>query len=300
MGAAVGPGKVPRFEKAEVLDLKKDRRFNEKWLEDLVCKDTGILGLGKVNVRDRQKRHKDGILDVVLESQDKSTVFVVELMLGPLDESHIVRTINYWLREKKATAKDVECRAVLIGEKIVDSRFVEVVKFLTSRMPELVVKEVAGLRVGSKVTVHFTTILRSDDLEPVVSEEPAAPFDRESWLEKNKKTVEVAEAVIEVLRKFDPSISPNFRRHFIGILVGNRPILNFVSFDPFRDQVKFKIRVEDPASWKDKLKKAGLHVLQPDRTDNNKVRLAITREDVSRNERLLRQLCKDGYDFWSK
>ncbi|MGA8492613.1 MAG: hypothetical protein WB711_19475 [Terriglobales bacterium] len=298
MGSAVGLGKLP-FKKAEVLDLKKDQRFNEKWLEKLVWDDPEILGLGKVKRLDRQKRHKDGILDVVLESEDKSTIFVVELMLGPPDASHIVRTMDYWLREKNANARDVEYRAILIGEKIVDSRFVEVAKFLTSRIPELVVMEVAGLRVGNKVTLHFTTILRSEDLEPLVSEERTLPFDREAWLGKSKKTVEVAEAVIKILQKFDPSISPNFRQHFIGILVGNRPVLNFVSFGPFRGQVKFRIKVEDPAPWRDKLKKAGLQVLQTDRTDN-KVRMAVTKNDLSKHERMLTQLCKDGYEFWAK
>ncbi len=300
MGPQPGPGNVPKFKRAEALDLKRDRRFSESWLERKVCDDPGILGLGKVKVLSQQKRTKDGIrrLDLVLESEDKSSRFVVELMLGPLDGSHIVRTIDYWLSEENVKAKNVECKAVLIGERIVDSRFGKVVEFLAKKMP-LVVKEVVALQVGNAITVHFTTIFRSDDLEPLASEETTVPLDRESWLEKNKKTVEVAEAVIKILQKFDPSISPNFRQHFIGILVGNRPVLNFVSFGPFRGQVKFRIKVEDPAPWKGKLKKAGLQVLQSDRTDN-KLRIAVTSEDILKNGRMLTQLCRAGYDFWSK
>jgi len=298
MATAIGLGKAPQFRKAEVLDLKHDRRFNESWLEQRVADHPEILGLGKVIVLSQQKRQKDGVgrLDLLLESEDKNTVFVVELMLGPVDSSHIVRTIDYWLDSRKTLKANVECRAVLIGERIVDSRFRSVAEFLTRKMP-LLVKEVAALQVGNMMTVHFTTVFRSDDLEPRA--DVLGSFDRTSWLKKSKETVEVAEAVIKMLQRFDDSISANFRQGFIGIRVGNKPVLNFVAFRPFRGKVRFSIRVEDASPWRKRLAKSGLQVLQTDKTDN-KVRMAVTKEDVLSNKVMLKQLCNDGYDFWSK
>lgn len=300
MGTAFGLGRAPQFRKAEVLDLKNDRRFNESWLEQLVCDDPEILGLGKIKVLSQQKRQKDGIgrLDLLLESQDKGTVFVVELMLGPIDGSHIVRTIDYWLDSQKNVKANVECKAVLIGERIVDSRFGEVVKFLTKSMP-LVVKEVAALQVGNAMTVHFTTIFRSDDLEPRAKEEPTAPVDAAYWFKKSKQTLGVAQVVIKMLQDIDASISPNFTQSYISVRVGNRTASGLAGFRPFRGKVRFSIRVEDASPWRKRLAKSGLQVLQTDRADN-KVRLGVTREDISKNIRMVRELSQAGYDFWSK
>jgi hypothetical protein len=46
-------GKAPQFKKAQLLDLKNDRRFNESWLEQLICDNPEILGLGKVKLLSR-------------------------------------------------------------------------------------------------------------------------------------------------------------------------------------------------------------------------------------------------------
>jgi hypothetical protein len=301
--ATVAVARLPQFKRAEVLDLKKDSRFSEEWLEQLICNDPGILGLGKgkAKVLSRQKMQKDGRIDLVLESEDKSSRFVVELMLGPLDGSHITRTIDYWLNEKNVTPKDVECKAVLIGERIADSRFYEAVKFLASKIPELIVKEVAALQLGNAMTLHFTPMFRSNELEEQRAnvEQPPLPDPPAYWRARSKVTLEAAEAVIKMLREFDDSIKPNFNRHSIGLLVGNKPVLGLVSFRPIRDKARLSMRVEDALLCRKRLAKAGLQVLRPD-SDDNKVRLAVTKEDVSRNERLLRQLCKDGYEFWSQ
>lgn len=289
--------KAPEFRHAQIIDLKGDARFNEDWLERLICDSPEILGLGPVTVLDKQRRQKDGIgrLDVVLEAMDKTAVFVVELMLGPVDSTHIVRTIDYWLDTQKKLRKNVECKAVLVGERIVDSRFGEVVKFLTKSMP-LVVKEVAALQIGDVMTLHFTTIFRNSDLEEETEESEVTLVDRDFWIRKDEQTLSVAEALIPLLKDLNPVISPNLTRGYINVRVGNRAE-GFIGFRPVRGNVRISVKVENALPWRKRLGRSGLSVIQTDKADN-KVRLLVTEKDVSKNKALLKDLLSAGYDYW--
>jgi len=290
--------KVPEFERAQLLDLKNDRRFDENWLERLICDNLEILGLGKVRVLSEQKRQKGGIgrLDLVLESEDKTVVFVVELMLGEVDSGHIVRTIDYWLETQKSLPRNVECKAVLIGERIIDSRFGDVVKFLAKSIP-LVVKEVAALQVRNTMTLHLTTIFRSDDLEERAgNEEETVPANAEYWAKKDSQTLNVANAVIAILRELNSSVSPNFAQGYINVRVGARAE-GFIGFRPVRGKVRLSVKVENASGWRRRLASSGLQVIQTDKTDN-KVRLLLTEEEVRKNKRSIKEIAKAGFDYW--
>lgn len=230
-----------------------------------------------------------------MESEDKNSVFVVELMLGPVDSSHIVRTIDYWLENRKNVRRNVECKAVLIGERIIDSRFGEVVKFLTNSMP-LVVKEVAALQLGGTMTLHFTTIFRSADLEERVESAEATPVNAEFWAKKDKQTLDVANAVVAILRDVDSSVSPNFTQGYINVRVGNRT-QGFIGFRSIKGRVRISVKVEDASTWRKRLTSAGLQVIQTDKTDN-KVRILVTQDDILKKRSTIKSLAKAGYDYW--
>ena len=109
----------------------RDAGKNEKWLQDLIEADPSILGLGDLSVLTREKKQSSGgRLDFLLWDPDEESRFEVELMLGRLDESHIIRTIEYWDIERNRYP-GIEHKAVIIAEDIT-SRFFNILGLLTA------------------------------------------------------------------------------------------------------------------------------------------------------------------------
>jgi hypothetical protein len=92
------------------------------------------LGLGDLVLRDRERRQtKAGRLDLLLQDPNSYKRYEVELQLGPTDETHIIRCIEYWDIERKRYPQYEHC-AVLVAEDIT-SRFLNVVSLVTPKHP---------------------------------------------------------------------------------------------------------------------------------------------------------------------
>src|SRR5689334_3511819 len=94
---------APKLAKSTVVNLRS-AGINEAYLEKLIKDDPSILGLGDVFVvQSQRKQDKAGRLDLLLQeaSEDDPGRYVVELMLGSVDESHLIRTIEYWDIERR-------------------------------------------------------------------------------------------------------------------------------------------------------------------------------------------------------
>ena len=83
---------IPKY-----VGLKNHPTLNERWLQERLHENPELLGLGDVRVRDRERRQPTGgRLDLLLEDRESRTRYEVEIQLGAVDESHIIRTIEYW------------------------------------------------------------------------------------------------------------------------------------------------------------------------------------------------------------
>lgn len=90
------------YVKHEPVYLKGHSDYNEKWLQQRISEDPTILGLGDLEVREVEKiQPKAGRLDMLLRDPETAKRYEVEIMLGEVDESHIIRTIEYWDIERK-------------------------------------------------------------------------------------------------------------------------------------------------------------------------------------------------------
>lgn len=70
---------------------------DEKWLQEMIEKDPSILNLGDLAVIERERKQSSGgRIDFLMYNPDDGVRYEVELMLGTVDESHIIRTIEYW------------------------------------------------------------------------------------------------------------------------------------------------------------------------------------------------------------
>src|ERR1700692_1160041 len=76
--------------------------LDETWLQQQIANDTSLLGLGELEVIKKEKiQPAGGRIDFVLAEPDGETRYEVEVMLGAVDESHIIRTIEYWDIERQ-------------------------------------------------------------------------------------------------------------------------------------------------------------------------------------------------------
>ena len=106
------------YRKPEVISLKNSNEFNEKWLQARIEEDPTILTLGELEFRDTEKiLVGGGRLDTILYDPEDKRRYEVEIQLGKTDESHIIRTIEYWDLERKRNPQYEHC-AVIIAEKL--------------------------------------------------------------------------------------------------------------------------------------------------------------------------------------
>lgn len=108
----------PKFSKFETVSLKGHPNFNEKWVQNRIAEDPSILGLGDlVLLNEELIQPNGGRLDLLLYDSESEQRYEVEIQLGRVDESHIIRTIEYWDIEKKRYPQ-YDHTAVIIAEEI--------------------------------------------------------------------------------------------------------------------------------------------------------------------------------------
>ena len=112
--------------KLRQIQLKNHPSLNERWVQDVIADDPSILGIGDVVLKDKERVHRNaGRLDLLLQEADGHGRYEVEIQLGASDESHIIRTIEYWDIERKRYPQ-YDHTAVIVAEDIT-SRFLNVI-----------------------------------------------------------------------------------------------------------------------------------------------------------------------------
>ena len=74
---------TPTYYKANNINLKNHRDFNEKWVQETIAADPEIMGLGELALIEKERiQEKAGRLDLLFSDTDDTTRYEVELMLG--------------------------------------------------------------------------------------------------------------------------------------------------------------------------------------------------------------------------
>jgi len=101
----------------------KNSEFTEKWLQDLIEKEPSMLGLGDLRVVSRERRQcSGGRIDFLMTDDDSNIIYEVEIMLGRLDESHIIRAIEYWDLERRRYKNRTSLVGVVSDPQTIQSR----------------------------------------------------------------------------------------------------------------------------------------------------------------------------------
>lgn len=114
--------------------LKTHPQFSEKWLQERIAEEPSLLGLGDLDVKDLERNQpRAGRLDMLLFDPESNTRYEVELQLGGTDESHIIRTIEYWDIERRRYPQ-YEHVGVIVAEEIT-ARFFNVISLFNGSIP---------------------------------------------------------------------------------------------------------------------------------------------------------------------
>ncbi len=287
--------KLTSFKK---LSLKNHSNFNEKWIQDRIAENPSIMGLGDLVLKDKEKIQQGaGRLDLLLQEPDANRRYEVEIQLGKVDESHIIRTIEYWDIEKKRYPQYDHC-AVLIAEDIT-SRFLNVIHLLNGHIPFIAI-QMNAYEVEGKIGLIFTKVL--DELRLGLDEEDEeiyAVADRKYWETKgSKETVELADSILGFIVEFDKDIEIKYNKYYIG-LAKNGVARNFTIFRAKKNNLRMEVRLERSDEITLKLENSDLDDMEYD-TRSGRYRIRLTKNDIAENLDLIKEILKKSYDNMSR
>jgi hypothetical protein len=281
--------------KPERIWLQGHATLNERWVQALIAEDPSILGLGDLVLRDKERRQpRAGRLDLLLQDAETQRRYEVEVQLGATDESHIIRTIEYWDIERKLYPQYDHC-AVLVAEDIT-SRFLNVVSLFNGTIP-LIAIQMQALKVGSHTTLVFTTVI--DELvRGLVDEDEegdVAPTDRSYWEKRgSKETLELADKMLSWVQDFDAGVRLKYNKFYVGLEKDGQPF-NFVTFRPKKNHLNFELKLPQTAELDAKIEDSGLDALEYNKRWGL-YRLRLTKSDVVGKSQVLRDLSKLAYE----
>jgi hypothetical protein len=280
------------YVKAEPISLKGHPDFSEAWLHGQISKDTSILGLGDLILIERERVQAGaGRLDLLLaDAGAESTIrYEVEIMLGPTDPSHIIRTIEYWdIERRRYPAYDHI--AVLVAEQVT-ARFSERDFSFCGQHSDLC-SSTKCLRVNDLIVLDFVKVLdqrqlREDDTGGAGGvAEPDA--DRSTWEARVGATMmKMCDRVAQIANEIaDPKLELKYKKARIPLSVLG-DFFNVLELWPTRSFIRIRFRVTDPEMWVKRLNEAGV---ESELKEGTQVLVRLRSSDFEQHEDLLREL----------
>ena len=281
--------------KHQKIDLKNHQEFNEKWVQEIIANDPAIIGLGDLILKDKERvQPHAGRLDLLLQDENATKRFEVEIQLGKTDETHIIRTIEYWDIEKKRFPQ-YEHFAVIIAEDIT-SRFLNVISLFNGFIP-LIAIQMNAVKIGDNISLVFTKVLDQLKLGLTDEDEDVTEVtDRNYWEQKGTKlTLGMADELLSIIRTIAPNCEFNYRKHYIGLVFDNS-INNFVKIVPQKNNVvKIGLKIPKSDEIDEKIDSAGLDMLDYDEKWN-RYKIRIKKDDLEKKKEILTDLLKLSYN----
>lgn len=280
--------------KFETFSLKSHPTLNEVWVQKQIAEDPSILGLGDLVLKDRERlQPRAGRLDLLLQDSDTDRRYEVEIQLGATDESHIIRTIEYWDIERKRYPQYDHC-AVIVAEDIT-SRFQNVIGLFNGMIP-LIAIQMRALKVDEKVGLIFTTVMDELSLGLVDDDEETSEVtDRNYWEKRGTpSTVQLADKLLKLVHQCDAKLELKYNKFYIGLAKDDRPN-NFVTFRPKKAALNLSVKIPHSDEVSSMIDEAGLDTLDYDRKWGN-YRLRLKSGDIEKHEITLSKLIRRAYE----
>ncbi len=280
--------------KLDIISLKAHPDLNEQWVQDCIAEDPSILGLGDLGLKDRERlQPKAGRLDLLLQDRETDRRYEVEIQLGRSDESHIIRTIEYWDIERKRYPQYDHC-AVIVAEDIT-SRFLNVIGLFNGIIP-IVAIQMSAVKVGDGIGLMFTKVLDEGTLGLVDDDEEVSEVtDRAYWEKRSTPdTVKLADQLLELVHKCDDALVLKYNKFYIGLAKENRPN-NFVIFRPRKTMFALLIHLPRSEEVDAMIDGADLDALDYD-AKRGRYRVRLKKQDIDNNSETIAELIRLAYE----
>lgn len=228
--------------KPERIPIGKLDGINEKSIQEIIADDPSIIGLGDLVLKDKERiQPRAGRLDLLMQDPDSNRRYEVEIQLGKTDESHIIRTIEYWDIEKKRYPQYDHC-AVIIAEDIT-SRFLNVISLFNGFIP-LIAIQMNAYKIGNDIGLVFTKVLDEMPLGLVEEDEEIQEVtDRDYWLKKGTQaTVKMADEILGLINSFKEGYELKYNKFYIGLAKNGQPN-NFAIFRPKKSYMRLELKL---------------------------------------------------------
>ena len=138
-----------------------------------------------------------------MEDEDADVRYEVEIQLGATDETHIIRTLEYWDIERKRYP-GCDHVAVIVAEEIT-SRFYNVISLFNSAIPLIALKMTAIENQEGSIGVVNTKVLDLAATPQLEEDEPSEQTDRNYWeKQSSKKVLQSIDHTLGLIQQFEP------------------------------------------------------------------------------------------------
>ena len=271
----------------------RESGFDEYWLQKQIYDNPGYLGLGDLeSVSKERQQSSGGRLDILLKNPEDDTMYEVEVMLGETDETHIIRTIEYWDNEKRKWPQR-QHYAVLIAENIT-RRFFNVIQLFSHSIPIIAI-QVNMIETNDQKLLHFSKILDTYE-EPEDGTGIEEIYDESFWKKKSTWTIDTAKELLQTVEGIFESPSLRYVKNYIAINVfgnnyfwfhkrsANKSLLGFRISDEFLEDVS-KLLDEQSISFVQK---------------RNRIKVTVDKDFITKHAEMLRQIAEFVRKTWKK
>jgi hypothetical protein len=216
--------------KPEQINLKDHPEITERIIQDKIAEDPSIMGLGELILKDKERMQpRAGRLDLLFQDPETYKRYEVEIQLGKTDESHVIRTIEYWDIERKRYPQYDHC-AVIIAEDIT-GRFLNVIALFNGFIP-LVAIQMKAFKFGDDIALVFTKVLDEMQLGLVDEDEEKEvqqiSTTREFWVKKtSNETVLLTDKFLEIINETEGNYQFIYTKSNVRI-TKNEQLLPFI------------------------------------------------------------------------
>lgn len=278
--------------KPERIPISKLDGISEKSIQEMIADDPSIIGLGDLVLKDKERiQPRAGRLDLLMQDPDTNRRYEIELQLGKTDESHIIRTIEYWDIEKKRYPQYEHC-AVIIAEDIT-SRFLNVISLFNGFIP-LIAIQMNAYKFGNEIGLVFTKVLDEMPLGLIEEdEEIQEATDRDYWLKRGTQaTVKMADEMLSLINSFKPGYELKYNKFYIGLAKDGQPN-NFAIFRPKKNYMRLELKLPKSDDVDQIIETNDLDEMGYDNRWGN-YRIRLNKGEISKKEEIIKTLLEKG------
>ncbi len=283
---------MPNLYKPEKINLLNHPVIKESWIQEQIAIDPTILGLGDLILKDKERiQPKAGRLDILLQDLESKRRFEVEIQLGKSDESHIIRTLEYWDIERKRYPQYDHC-AVIVAEDIT-TRFLNVIRLFNSSIPFIAI-QMSALKFGDEIALVFTKVLDESPLGLVDEDEEVREItDREYWVKRGSPdTVKMADELLNLVNTFGDKYELKYNKFYIGFSKDGQAN-NFAILRPRKKDINIEFKLQNSEEIQTIIDVNGLDDMGYDSRWGN-YRIRVSKSDLLTHKEALSELFKNA------